>query len=323
MLLSIPALLTGLLLLVWAAERLVEGAAALATRAGSSPLLVGLVVVGFGSSSAELAVALTAAWQGHPALALGSAWGANIVNMSLVLGLTVLVAPIAARSPVLHREMPLLLAATVLSAALVWDGVLSRLDAAVLLGGFVALLVWSWRQSRRSEPDELALETEQALLAHPLTHRQALRRALLALLVLGLGAALLVWGAVDVSHGLGVSDLTLGLGVVALGVTLPSLAICVAAARKGEDDLALGHVLGAGLFNTLAVAGLAGLIEPLDVDAMVLWRDLPVMAGLAFGLYVLGRDERRPTHLGKTAGRVLVAVYLLHASALIVTSGPG
>lgn len=323
MLLSIPALLTGLLLLVWAAERLVEGAAALTSRAGLSPLLVGLVVVGFGSSSAELAVAVTAAWQGHPALALGSAWGANIVNMSLVLGVTVLVQPLSARSPVLHRELPLLLAATLLTALLVWDGVLSRLDAALLLIGFVALLVWSWRQSRRNESDALAEETELELHAHPLTPGHAVRRVLLALLVLAAGAALLVWGAVDVGHGLGVSDLTLGFGVVALGITLPSLAICVAAARKGEDDIALGHVLGAGLFNTLAVAGVAGLIEPLDVDAAVLWRDLPVMAGLALGLYVLGRDQRRPTHLGKTAGRVLVAVYLLHATALIVTSGPG
>jgi cation:H+ antiporter len=128
---------------------------------------------------------------------------------------------------------------------------------------------------------------------------------------------------VDVAHGLGVSDLTLGFAVVALGTTLPSLATCVAAARKGEDDIALGHVLGAGLFNTLAVAGLAGLIEPLDVETAVLWRDLPVMAVLALRLYLLGRAERRPTHMGKTAGRVLVAVYLLHAAALVVTSGPG
>ena len=323
MLFSIPALLTGLILLVWAAERLVEGTAALTSRAGLSPLLVGLVVVGFGSSSAELAVAVTAAWQGHPALALGSAWGANIVNMSLVLGVTVLVAPIAARSPVLHRELPLLLAAIVLTAGLVWDGVLSRLDAAVLLAGFMALLVWSWRQSRRSEPDELAEETELELHAHPLTPGHAVRRVLLALLVLAGGATLLVWGAVDVAHGLGVSDLTLGFGVVALGTTLPSLATCIAAARRGEDDIALGHVLGAGLFNTLAVAGLAGLIEPLDVEAAVLWRDLSVMAALALGLYLLGRDQRRPTHLGRTAGRMLVAVYLLHAAALIVTSGPG
>lgn len=323
MLFALPALLTGLLMLVWAADRLVEGAVALAHRAQLSPLLVGLVVVGFGSSSAELAVAVTAAWQGHPGLALGSAWGANIVNMSLVLGVTVLVAPITARSPVLHRELPWVLAAALLTAALVWDGVLSRPDAALLLSAFVALLVWMWRQSRRREPDALAEETALERPAHLLGTGHAVRRVLLALLVLAGASGLLVWGAVAVARQLGVSDLTLGLAVVALGISLPSLATCVAAARKSEDDLALGHVLGAGLFNTLAVAGLAGLIEPLDVDAAVLWRDLPVMAALALALYILGRDQRQPTRLGATTGRALVAVYLLHALALIVTSGPG
>ena len=268
-------------------------------------------------------MAVSAASQGYPALALGSAWGANIVNLSLVLGATALVAPIAARSVVLHRELPLLLAATVLAGLLVWDGVLSRLDAALLLLGFVALLVWSWRQSRRGEPDELADEATFELRAHPLTPGQAWRRVLLALPVMAGGSGLLVWGAVEVAHSLGVSDLTLGLGVVALGIALPSLATCVIAVRQGEDDIALGHVLGAGLCNTLAVAGLAGLIEPLDVDAAVLWRDLPVMAALALGLYLMGRGERRPTHLGKAAGSALVAVYLLHAGALIVTSRPG
>lgn len=323
MLLALPALLTGLLLLVWAADRLLEGAVALARNARLSPLLVGLVVMGFGASSAELAVATAAAGYGHPALALGSAWGTNIVGLSLVLGVTVMVHPISARSPVLHRELPLLLAATVLTGLLLWDGVLSRLDAALLLAGFVALLVWSWRQTRRTEPDALAEEATLELHTHPLGTGHAVRRVLLALLVLTAGAALLVWGAVEVALDLGVSDLTMGLGVVALGIALPSLATCVAAARKGEDDLALGQLLGAGLFNTLAVAGLAGLIEPLDVDTTVLWRDLPVMAGLALVLYLRGRDENQPTQLGPTTGRALVAVYLLHAAAIVVTSGPG
>jgi cation:H+ antiporter len=323
MLLALAALLTGLLLLAWAADRLVDGAVALAHHARIPPLLVGLVVVGFGASSAELAVATAAAWHGHPALALGSAWGANIVDLSLVLGVTALVAPIRAPSPALHRELPLLLAATVFTGALIWDGVLSRVDAALLLAGFAALLVWSWRQARRREPDALGDETAHGRPAAALGTGRALRRTLLALLVLAGGSALLVWGAVPLARGLGVSDLTLGLGVVALGTTLPGLASCVNAARQGEHDIALGHVLGASLFNTLAVAGLAGLIEPLDVEITVLWRDLPVMAGLALGLYLIGRDHRRPTELGRGAGRALVAVYLLHAMTVVITSGPG
>lgn len=324
MLLALPALLAGLFLLVWAAQRLVEGAAALSRQAGASSLWVGLVVMGFGSSSAELAVALGSAWQGHPALAIGSAWGANIVDMSLVLGLTLVVAPLNLRSTTLLRELPMLLAATLLTALLVWDGVLSRLDAALLVAGFVALLAWSWRQTgRQAEPDALARETEHALREQTLGPGHAVRRLALALLVLAGGAALLVWGAVEVARDLGVSDLTLGLAVVALGISLPGLATCVAAARAGEDDLALGHVLGASLFNTLAVTGLAGLIEPLDVDTAVLWRDLLVMAGLAFGLYMLGRHGGNEVPWDRKVGRALVAVYLLHATALVITSGPG
>lgn len=324
MLLALPALFAGLLLLVWAAQRLVQGAAALSRQAGLSPLWVGLVVMGFGSSSAELAVALCSAWQGHPALAIGSAWGANIVDMSLVLGVTLVVAPLTVRSAVLLRQLPMLLAATLLTAVLVWDGVLSRVDAALLLVGFVALLAWSWRQrGPQPETDALARETEHALRGQALSAGHAARRLLLALLVLTGGAVLLVWGAVAVARDLGVSDLTLGLAVVALGISLPGLATCVMAARSGEDDLALGHVLGAGLFNTLAVAGLAGLIEPLDVETAVLWRDLPVMAGLAFGLYWLGRRGGTDVPWDRRVGRALVAVYVLHAVMLVITSGPG
>lgn len=324
MLFALPALMAGLFLLVWAAQRLVESTAALSRRAGASPLWVGLVVMGFGSSSAELAVALWSAWQGHPALAIGSAWGANIVDLSLVLGVTLVVAPLNLRSAALLRELPLLLGATVLNAALVWDGVLSRLDAALLLAGFVALLAWSWRQVRQQAPaDALARETEHALRAQALGPGHAARRLALALLVLGGGTVLLVWGAVEVARDLGVSDLTLGLAVVALGISLPGLATCVMAARAGEDDLALGHVLGASLFNTLAVTGLAGLIEPLDVETAVLWRDLPVMAGLAFGLYWLGRRGTADVPWDHRVGRALVAVYCLHAVALVITSGPG
>ena len=323
MLLAIPALLAGLILLVWGAERAVQGASTLAARAGLSPMLVGLVVLGFGSALPELAVALTAAVRGHPALALGSAWGANIVAMSLVLGTALWIAPLTLRSQVLRRELPLMLAATVMTAVLMGDGVLSRTDAGLLLLGFVALLVWSWRQLQRSSGDALARETRSEMAALPGTAARAGWMALIGGLCLGAGSLLLVWSAVEVALWLGVSDLILGLSVVALGTTLPELATCVVAVRKGEDDIALGHVLGAGLFNTLAVAGLAGLIEPLDLPPQALWRDLMLMAALALGLYLLGRDTGQPVRLGRRTGQALVGVYLLHTLALLLTSGPG
>lgn len=325
MLLAIPALLAGLILLVWGGDRAVQGASTLAARSGLSPMLVALVVVGFGSAAPELVVAVTAAAWGHPALALGSAWGANIVAMSLVLGVTLWITPLTLRSRVLKQELPLMLAASMLTAALVWDGVLSRIDAGLLLLGFIGLLVWSWRQMARSDGDSDALsrETRSEMASLPGSVIRASLTTLLGWLCLCAGSLLVVRGAVEAAIWLGVSDLILGLSVVALGTTLPELSVCVMAARKGEDDIALGHVLGAGLFNTLAVAGLAGLIEPLDLPLQTLWRDLLVMAALALGLYLLGRQAAGPTRLGRRTGQALVGVYLLHTLAVLVTSGPG
>lgn len=325
MLLAIAALLAGLILLVWGGDRAVQGASTLATRSGLSPMLVALVVVGFGSAAPELVVALAAATMGHPALALGSAWGANIVAMSLVLGATLWITPLTLRSQVLRRELPLMVAATLLTAALVWDGVLSRIDAALLLLGFAGLLVWSWRQLRLidGDRDALALETRAEMAVLPGSVVGAVVMTALGWLSLFAGSLMVVWGAIEAAIWLGVSDLIIGLSVVALGTTLPELSVCVVAARKGEDDIALGHVLGAGLFNTLAVTGLAGLIQPLDLPLQALWRDLLTMAALAMGLYLLGRRSDRPARLGRRAGQALVGAYLLHTLAVLATSGPG
>lgn len=323
MLLAIPALLAGLILLVWGGERAVEGASTLAARSGHPPLLVGLMVMGFGSAAPELVVAVTAAAQGHPALALGSAWGSNIVAMSLVLGVTMWIAPLTLRSQVVRRELPLLLAASLLTAALVWDGVLSRLDAGLLLLGFGALVHWSWRQLDRGDQDALARETRAEMRAKAGSAARAALTVAFGWVCLGAGALLLVWAAIKVALWLGISDLVMGMSVVALGTTLPELAACVIAARKGEDDIALGHVLGVGLFNTLAVAGLAGLIEPLDLPPQVLWRDLLVMAALALGLFLLGRERNGPSRLGRRTGQVLVGAYALHQLMVLVTAGPG
>lgn len=323
MLYAIPALFAGLLLLVWGAEQAVQAGTSLAARSGLPPLVTGLVVLGIGSAAPELAVALTAALQGHPALALGSAWGANIVAMSLVLGVVLWKVPLTVRSHGLRRELPLLLAATVLTAVLVGDGELSRVDAALLLLGFVALLVWSWRQLWRSGDDALALEMRTEMASQPTSALRALLSVLAGIGALVGGSMLLVWGAIETAVWLGVSDLTLGLLVVALGTTLPELATCMVAARKGEHEIALGQILGAGLFNTLAVAGLAGAIEPMDLPVQLLWRDLLVMGVLALGLYRLARDTEKPAHLGRRTGLLMIGVYLLHTAALVITSGPG
>ena len=321
-LMPIAALIVGLLLLIWSADRFVEGASATARHFAVPPLLVGMVIVGFGTSAPELVVSALAASQGNPSLALGNAWGSNIVNMGLILGVTALIAPIQVRSQVLRKELPLLIGVTALSALLVWDLGLSRTDAIVLLTAFALLMGWSIREAMTHGDDALAQETDAELQAHAMPLPRALLWLVLGLLVLVGASRLLVWGAVEIAQGLGVSDLVIGLTVVAVGTSLPELASCVAAARKGEDDIALGNVLGSGLFNTLAVVGLAGVIAPMDLEPAALTRDLPVMAGLTLLLYQMGRGWRRPGRINRWEGSGLLAVYVGYTAWLLWTMGP-
>lgn len=321
-LMPIAALIAGLLLLIWSADRFVEGASATARHFAVPPLLVGMVIVGFGTSAPELVVSALAASQGNPSLALGNAWGSNIVNMGLILGVTALIAPIQVRSQVLRKELPLLIGVTALSALLAWDLGLSRWDAIALLGAFALLMGWSIREAMTHGDDALAQETDAELQAHAMPLPRALLWLVLGLLVLVGASRLLVWGAVDIAQGLGVSDLVIGLTVVAVGTSLPELASCVAAARKGEDDIALGNVLGSGLFNTLAVVGLAGVIAPMDLEPTALTRDLPVMAGLTLLLYQMGRGWRRPGRINRWEGSGLLAVYVGYTAWLLWTMGP-
>ena len=321
-LMPIAALIVGLLLLIWSADRFVEGASATARHFAVPPLLVGMVIVGFGTSAPELVVSALAASQGNPSLALGNAWGSNIVNMGLILGVTALIAPIQVRSQVLRKELPLLIGVTALSALLAWDLGLSRWDAIVLLAAFALLMGWSIREAMTHGDDALAQETDAELQAHAMPLPRALLWLVLGLLVLVGASRLLVWGAVDIAQGLGVSDLVIGLTVVAVGTSLPELASCVAAARKGEDDIALGNVLGSGLFNTLAVVGLAGVIAPMDLEPAALTRDLPVMAGLTLLLYQMGRGWRRPGRINRWEGSGLLAVYVGYTAWLLWTMGP-
>ncbi len=322
MLLPSLAILAGLVLLIWSADRFVDGASATAHHFLMPPLLVGMLVVGFGTSAPELVVSVLTALDGSPSLALGNAWGSNILNMALILGVTAIMLPIAVRSVVLRKELPILMAATALSAVLVRDGVLTRRDSLLLLAVFGALIAWSIAAARGQGRDTLAVETATELRRGAMPLRRALAWLALGLLVLVVSSRLLVWGAVAIAHTLGVSDAVIGLTVVAIGTSLPELAACVAAARKGEDDIALGNVLGSSLFNTLAVVGLAGAIAPMDIEPALLTRDLPVMAGLTVLLFVMGWGFRRPGRISRSEGGLLVLVYLAYTAWLLRTLAP-
>jgi cation:H+ antiporter len=318
MILPLIALVVGLALLVWSADRFVDGAAASAHHFGMPPRLVGMVVVGFGTSAPELTVSALAAYQGNPGIALGNAYGSNIANIALILGITALISPIVVNSQVLRKELPILAAITALAAWQVWNGAISRGDAWTLLAVFAGVMGWMIWQGLRKTADTLDHEVEEQVAALAMTTRQALFWTFAGLVLLILSSRLLVWGAVAIAQGLGISDLIIGLTIVAVGTSLPELASSIVAARKGEHDLALGNIIGSNIFNTLAVVGIAGAISPLTVGPEVFSRDIMTMAVLTLSLFVLGRGYGgRPGRISRLDGTLLLLAYIAYTGYLM------
>lgn len=324
MALAFIAVILGLAMLVWSADRFVEGSAATARHFGMPPLLIGMVVVGFGTSAPEMVVSALAAWQGKSGIALGNAYGSNITNIALILGVTALISPIAVHSQVLRKELPILTVVTALAAWQLSDGVITRADAALLLAVFAGLMAWTIWQGLRQQNDALGSEIEQELAAHAMPVRRAVFCLALGLILLIISSRILVWGAVEIAEGLGVSDLIIGLTVVAVGTSLPELASSIIAARRGEHDIALGNILGSNLFNTLAVVGVAAAIQPLSVGAEVLDRDMLVMAALTLSLFAIGYGWRQSGgRISRSKGGLLLAAYLAYTAYLINTVWAG
>ena len=324
MALAFIAVILGLAMLVWSADRFVEGSAATARHFGMPPLLIGMVVVGFGTSAPEMVVSALAAWQGKSGIALGNAYGSNITNIALILGVTALISPIAVHSQVLRKELPILTAVTALAAWQLSDGVITRADAALLLAVFAGLMAWTIWQGLRQQNDALGSEIEQELAVHAMPVRRAVFCLALGLILLISSSRILVWGAVEIAEGLGVSDLIIGLTVVAVGTSLPELASSIIAARRGEHDIALGNILGSNLFNTLAVVGVAAAIQPLSVGAEVLDRDMLVMAALTLSLFAIGYGWRQSGgRISRSKGGLLLTAYLAYTAYLINTVWAG
>ncbi len=319
MLMAIGAIIAGLILLVWSADKFVEGSATTASHFGMPPLLIGMVVVGFGTSAPEMAVSALAASQGNSGLALGNAYGSNITNIALILGITALLAPIAVHSQVMRKELPILILVTAFAGWQLWDGNLSRMDAIGLMLVFVVLIGWSIYQSFRQPDDALAKEMTEEVHAMPL--RKALLWLVVGLMLLIVSSRILVWGAVDLATMFGISDLVIGLTIVAVGTSLPELASSIIAARKGEHDLALGNILGSNLFNTLAVVGIAGLIAPMSVAPEVLARDFPVMGALTLVLFAMCYGFRGAGRINRLEGGALLLAFVAYTVYLLAFSG--
>ena len=317
MIIPILAVISGLILLVLSADRFVEGTSSVARHFGMPPLLIGMVIIGFGTSLPEMMVSGLAALQGNPGIALGNAYGSNISNIALILGVTALISPISVDSQVLRKELPILTAITILAAWQLRDAEISRTDALVLLGVFSGLMYWTIRQGMRKKKDALAIEIEEKLATHSMPIHRAFGWLVAGLIFLIAASRILVWGAVEIAHDYGVSDLIIGLTVVATGTSLPELASSLIAIRKGEHDIALGNILGSNLFNTLAVVGIAGTIHPLTAGPEVLSRDFLVMATLTVSLFIIGYGFRGPGRINRLEGAGLLSCYIAYTTYLI------
>ena len=319
MALSIVAVIVGLAVLVWSADRFVDGSAAVARHLGMPPLIIGMVIIGFGTSAPEMVVSALASLDGSPALALGNAYGSNITNIALVLGLTAVLAPITVQSGVIKREMPVLILITLFSAALLWDFNITEFEAWLLLAIFAVYMGWSVYLGAKGKQDTLAAEFTQEIDSHPMAMKPAVIWLLVGLVFLVLSSRALVWGAVNISQALGVSDLVIGLTVVAIGTSLPELASAIAAVRKNEHDLALGNVIGSNMFNTLTVVGIAGAIHPISLEPLVLYRDWVTMAALTLLLLLFSLRINRIGRINRIHGISFLAMYIAYCIYLVST----
>ncbi|ACV27437.1 calcium/sodium antiporter [Kangiella koreensis] len=317
MLVAILAVISGLALLVWSADKFVDGAASTARYFGMPSLLIGMVIVGFGTSAPEMVVSALAATQGNPGIALGNALGSNITNIALILGLTAVISPIAVQSKILRKELPLLMGVTLLAIGLLWNLDISKWDAIILLAGFAAFMGWSIWQGMQKKPDSLATEVEQEVSQHTMPLKTAILWLVLGLILLVASSRLLVWGAVEIAQAFGVSDIIIGLTIIAVGTSLPELASSIIAIRKNEHDLALGNVIGSNLFNTLAVIGIAGAIHPLTIESEVLWRDAMFMGVLTLSLFIVSYGFKGQGRINRVEGSILLLSYIAYTAYLI------
>ena len=318
MVLYLLAIIAGFGILVWSADKFVEGAASTAKHLGMPSLLIGILIVGFGTSAPEMVVSAIAAMEGNPGLALGNAIGSNIVNIALILGVTALVSPIVVNSKIVKKEMPLLLGIVLISGYLLLDNTLTFVEGIALLLGFFGLIAWSIISALKSKNDALESEIEDELVEHEMSLKAGIFWLVLGLVLLIGSSRLLVWGAVGVAHEFGVSDLIIGLTIVALGTSLPELAASVIAARKGEHDIAIGNVVGSNMFNILAVIGIATVIAPMNnIPLEVLQRDWIVMLVLTIALLIMAYGfKNKEGKITRLEGTILVVCYVAYNTYL-------
>ncbi|MCK5828871.1 MAG: calcium/sodium antiporter [Methylococcales bacterium] len=315
MLFNIVALVVGLVVLVISADKFITGTVTIARKLGISPLLIGLTIVGLGTSAPEILVSAIASWQGNTGLAVGNALGSNIANVGLILGCTALISPLAFKSELLRRELPILIVVSFICYFLAFDG-LTKVDGIIMLMMLAAFLSWlihSARQDQKKKSlhDPLAEELINEMPVD-VSEKKAWIYFSAGLIGLLVSSRLLVWAAVNIAEYYGVSDLVIGLTIVALGTSLPELAASISSVLKNEDELAVGNVIGSNMYNLLAVFSLPGLIAPGPVAETVLNRDFPVMLGFTGILFILGYGLTKSGHINRLEGGGLLLGYFVY-----------
>ncbi|HMQ11413.1 MAG TPA: calcium/sodium antiporter [Oligoflexia bacterium] len=319
MFMYIAVLVLGLVLLIWSADRFVDDASLISKHLGMSPLLIGMIIIGFGTSAPEMVVSAISAFEGNPGIALGNAFGSNITNIALIIGFTAVCSPIVVDSAILKKELPILSLLSLFVVFLLSDFMLSRQDAIIILFVFAALMAWTIHQGLSKPDDTYAQSVEEDLTTLNKPLKSTILSLIVGIVILLLSSRALVWGAVGISKFFGVSDIVIGLTIVAIGTSLPELAASVAAAKKNEPDMVLGNILGSNLFNTLAVIGIAGIIQPLTLAQEILYRDILVMLILTLSLFLFGYGFKKQGEIGRTKGLVLLVCYVSYTTYLLKT----
>jgi len=321
------AIILGFVVLVWGADKFVLGGAASARCFGVSPMVIGLTIIGFGTSAPEMLVSAVAAFEGTPNLAIGNAIGSNITNIALVLGVTAITTPLMVKSQILKREYPIMFAVMLLALLLMWDLRLDFTDGLILFSGLIIIMGWMVKiglnenkasHSKTDKHDPLESEFDSEIPDIKLS--LALFWLLFGFVLLLVSSKILVWGAVSVAQYFGVSELIIGLTIVALGTSLPELAATVMSALKGEHDLAIGNIIGSNIFNLLAVIGIPALITSIQLDENILKRDFLSMIAISFALFIMAYGFKGNGRINRLEGALLFSMYVAYISWIYISA---
>ncbi|MGP8308304.1 calcium/sodium antiporter [Vibrio sp. YIC-376] len=309
MLEAVALLIVGLVLLVWSADKLVFGSAAIARNVGISPLVIGMTILAMGSSAPEMMVSATAALDGKTDTAVGNVLGSNIANIALILGITALIKPLSISSGVIRRELPLMIAVTLLAGAILWNNHLGFYEGTllfVLFGAFLFVMLQISRKEQKS--GDAFLDDQESEIPEGVSNIKAILWVVFGLILLPLAANILVDNAVIIAKHFGMSDLVIGLTIIAIGTSLPELAASLAGVLKGEDDMAVGNIIGSNVFNILAVMGIPGIINPSVLSEYAMQRDFWVMLGVSLLLVAMCLGKSRS--INRLEGAILFVCFI-------------